>query len=155
MQSSAVVHQHSNRPAVISQAILRHAWRAASVVLLLLASVSLVYAQAGAVNGAIEGSIVDASGAVLPGVTVTISNNDTGAQRVVVTNERGVYRAPLLPLGTYQLVADLEGFKKYEQTGILLTAGQDGGRQYRADGRPAERDRDRHRRGGTGRSRQD
>ena len=37
---------------------------------------------------------------VLPGVTVTVTNLDTGDQRVVVTNESGLYRAPLLPLGT-------------------------------------------------------
>ena len=51
-------------------------------------------------------------------------NLDTGAERVVVTSDRGVYRAPLLPLGTYRLSTELAGFKKYDQTGITLSAGQ-------------------------------
>jgi hypothetical protein len=41
----------------------------------------------------------------------------------VVTNESGIYRAVLLPLGTYRVTAELPGFKKYEKTGIPLSAG--------------------------------
>jgi Carboxypeptidase regulatory-like domain/TonB dependent receptor len=81
-------------------------------------------AQSTAANGSIEGTIVDASGGVLPGVTVTISNTDTGTERSVVTNENGRYRAPLLPLGNYRVVAELQGFKKFEQTGIKLSVGE-------------------------------
>jgi hypothetical protein len=81
-------------------------------------------AQSTAINGSIEGVITDDSGAVLPGVTVTITNLDTGDTRVVVTNESGLYRAPLLPLGKYKVEAELQGFKKLEQTGINISAGQ-------------------------------
>ncbi|MGE0813169.1 MAG: carboxypeptidase regulatory-like domain-containing protein [Vicinamibacterales bacterium] len=81
-------------------------------------------AQSTAINGSIEGVITDESGAVLPGVTVTITNLDTGDTRVVVTNESGLYRAPLLPLGTYRVDAELQGFKKLEQSGIAISAGQ-------------------------------
>jgi hypothetical protein len=81
-------------------------------------------AQSTAINGTIEGTIVDESGGVLPGVTVTITNVDTGTERVVVTNESGLYRAPLLPLGTYRVAAELQGFKKFERSGITLSAGQ-------------------------------
>jgi hypothetical protein len=80
-------------------------------------------AQSQAVNGTIEGTIKDASGALLPGVTVTVRNTDTGAERVVVTDANGLYRAPLLPLGTYTVSAELSGFKKHEQTKIPITAG--------------------------------
>ncbi|MFB3853590.1 MAG: TonB-dependent receptor domain-containing protein [Vicinamibacterales bacterium] len=104
--------------------IARNMFLAAGVLALLAAPAARAHAQAGAVNGAIEGNILDPSGAVLPGVTVTITNVDTGTQRVVVSNERGVYRAPILPLGTYNLVAELEGFRKFEQTGIVLSAGR-------------------------------
>ncbi len=90
----------------------------------LLAMAAPALAQSQAINGTIEGTIVDASGGVLPGVTVTITNTDTGASRSVVTNESGVYRAPLLPLGTYKVAAELSGFKRFEQTGISLAAGQ-------------------------------
>ena len=80
-------------------------------------------AQSTAANGAIEGTITDSSGGVLPGVTVTITNLGTGAERSVVTNEKGLYRAPLLPLGSYRVVAELPGFKKFDQTGITLSVG--------------------------------
>lgn len=83
-----------------------------------------VLAQSQAANANIEGTIRDTSGAVLPGVTVTVTNTDTGAQRVVVSNESGIYRAVLLPLGTYTVSAELPGFKRYEQTGLTLSAGQ-------------------------------
>ena len=81
-------------------------------------------AQSQAVNGSIEGTVKDTSGAALPGVTVTVTNTDTGAQRVVISGEEGAYRAPLLPLGSYGVAAELQGFKKFEQKGITLSAGQ-------------------------------
>ena len=81
-------------------------------------------AQSTAINGTIEGTVKDEQGALLPGVTVTVTSLDTGDIRVVVTNERGLYRAPLLPLGTYKVTAELQGFKGYERTGISLRAGQ-------------------------------
>jgi carboxypeptidase family protein/TonB-dependent receptor-like protein len=81
-------------------------------------------AQSQAANGAIEGTVTDASGGVLPGVAVTITNVDTGTERTVVSNEKGMFRAPLLPLGTYKVVAELQGFKKFEQSGVKLSVGQ-------------------------------
>ncbi|HEX9368144.1 MAG TPA: TonB-dependent receptor, partial [Vicinamibacterales bacterium] len=80
-------------------------------------------AQSQAANGTVEGTIKDASGGLLPGVTVTVHNTDTGAERVVVTDANGLYRAPLLSLGNYQVSAELQGFKKQVQTAIPLTAG--------------------------------
>lgn len=53
-----------------------------------------------------------------------MTSPDTGAERVVVSNESGLYRATLLPLGAYRVVAELQGFKKFEQTGINVGAGQ-------------------------------
>jgi Carboxypeptidase regulatory-like domain len=81
-------------------------------------------AQSQGANGAIEGTIADSSGGVLPGVTVTITHLDTGTERTVVTNEKGLYRAPLLPIGRYRVVAELQGFKRFEETGIQLSVGQ-------------------------------
>jgi carboxypeptidase family protein len=92
--------------------------------LLSLALTAPAIAQSQAANGAIEGTITDTSGGVLPGVTMTITNVETGAGRSVVTNEKGLYRAPLLPLGTYRVVAELPGFKKFEQTGVKLSVGE-------------------------------
>src|SRR5436190_3617796 len=89
-----------------------------------LAIGAAAFAQSTANNGTIEGTVKDTQGSLLPGVTVSVVNNDTGDQRVVVTNEAGLYRAPLLSLGTYRVAAELQGFKKFEQTGITLRAGQ-------------------------------
>lgn len=82
------------------------------------------FPQSQAANGAIEGTVNDVQGGVLPGVTVTILNTDTGTQRIVVTNADGFYRALLLPLGRYRVTIELPGFKKNEQTGLSLMAGQ-------------------------------
>src|SRR5881296_931170 len=101
---------------------LRSAGLLASV--FLLGAATAASAQSQAINGSIEGTVTDTSGAALPGVTVTVTNTDTGAARAVVSNDHGVYRAPLLPLGKYDVVAELQGFKKFEQTGITLSAGQ-------------------------------
>src|SRR5438552_18173126 len=98
--------------------------RVCFVTLLTLVLAGPALAQSQAANGAIEGTVVDASGGVLPGVTVTITNVETGAERSVITNENGLYRAQLLPLGTYRVVAELPGFKKYEESNIKLGAGQ-------------------------------
>lgn len=92
--------------------------------LLSLAVAASASAQSQSINGTIEGTVTDESGAVLPGVTVTLTNVDTGDTRVVVTGASGLYRAPLLPLGTYRVGAELQGFKKFEQTGVTLGAGQ-------------------------------
>lgn len=95
-----------------------------AALLALLLAPGLALAQSTAINGSFEGTIVDESGFVLPGVTVTITNTDDGSVRVVVTNERGVFRAPLLPLGAYTLAAELAGFKRFERVGLSLSAGQ-------------------------------
>ena len=57
--------------------------------------------QATTANGNIEGIVRDTTGAALPGVAVTVTNMDTGTARTSVTNDEGVYRAVLLPLGRY------------------------------------------------------
>jgi hypothetical protein len=92
--------------------------------LLSLSLTAPAFAQSQGANGAIEGTVSDSSGGVLPGVSVTVTNLDTGASRTVVTNEKGLYRAPLLTLGKYSVVAELQGFKKFEGSGIQLSVGQ-------------------------------
>src|SRR5918995_648975 len=89
-----------------------------------IAMPALAFAQAQAANGNVEGTVRDGSGAVLPGVTVTLTNVDTGHERSVLSNEQGVYRALLLPLGAYSVRAELQGFRTYERSGLTLSAGQ-------------------------------
>src|SRR5687768_15340073 len=85
---------------------------------------TFAFAQSQAANGSFEGTVSDVQQGVLPGVTVTITNVDTGAERSVISNDAGFYRALLLPLGRYRVVAELQGFKRFEQDGITLQAGQ-------------------------------
>ena len=68
----------------------------------------------------LNGRVTDDSGGVLPGVTVTATQTDTGATRTTVTDESGAYVMPNLPLGPYRLELALQGFRTYVQTGIVL-----------------------------------
>jgi hypothetical protein len=89
----------------------------------LLVSLPL-FAQSQATTGVIEGTVVDASGAAIPGVTVTIRNTATGYEVVVVTDAAGHFRAVLLPVGPYQVTAVLQGFATVVQKGLDLGVGQ-------------------------------
>ena len=82
-----------------------------------LTTAALAAAQA---TGGISGTARDQGGGVLPGVTVTATNTETGATRVTVSNETGAYSLPNLPLGSYRLEAALQGFTTFTQTGIVL-----------------------------------
>ncbi len=62
-------------------------------------------------TGSVSGNATDASGSMLPGVTVTATNTATGAARAVVSNAAGHYEIPLLPPGVYRVVAELSGFQ--------------------------------------------
>ena len=101
-------------------------WRrvACLIIALLVGGAGVARAQSQAANGNIEGTVTDNSGAALVAVNVTVTNTDTGATRTLTTNESGLYRAPLLTLGTYTVTAELQGFKKLSRSGITLSAGQ-------------------------------
>src|SRR3989442_2790932 len=68
----------------------------------------------------VSGTARDQSGAVLPGVEVSLTQTNTGLVRTVVTNETGSYSLPNLPVGPYKLEASLPGLRTYVQTGIVL-----------------------------------
>ena len=68
-------------------------------------------------TGNITGRVLDAQGAAVPGVTVTGKNTQTGFVRTEVSDAEGVYRLTALPVGTYDLTAELSGFSKFEQQG--------------------------------------
>jgi len=72
----------------------------------------------------ILGVAKDASGGVLPNVTVTITNIDTGAVRTVKTSDDGEFRAPELPVGRYEVKAEHPGFKTVTRKGITLEVTQ-------------------------------
>src|SRR5215467_77919 len=71
-------------------------------------------------NATVSGTVTDSTGAVLPGVTVTATNDGTGVVTTVLSNESGVYNfASLLP-GTYKVSADLPGFQIQTYTDVQL-----------------------------------
>jgi outer membrane receptor protein involved in Fe transport len=75
-------------------------------------------------TGTIAGRIVDDQGAAVPGVTVTGRNTETGFTRTSVSDAEGSYRLTALPVGTYDLTAELQGFSRIENKGIVLSVGQ-------------------------------
>ena len=82
-------------------------WLAMALAVALLTPLPIFAQSSGA---ALSGLITDATGAAVPGVTVTATNRQTGFQRVTVTSRDGSYLFPLLPVGTYRVVAELAGF---------------------------------------------
>ena len=95
-------------------------------------------ASAQRTTGDIRGVITDGTGAVLPGVTVTLRGPAVPGAPTAVTNETGLYRFPNLPPGTYTVRAELQGFSISEQTGVVVlgsadqTLGSTAGRVVRA-----------------------
>ena len=75
-------------------------------------------------QASISGTVVDASGAVLPGVTVEATNAAVGSSVSAVTNSRGEYRFPSLPPGTYNIAASLSGFAEKKSEGVAVALGQ-------------------------------
>jgi len=95
---------------------LRHVVAGLCVVLL---TAGIAWAQAGA-TAQINGSVRDTSGAVLPGVDVTVTQTDTNFTRSTVSDAEGNYLFSNLPTGPYRLQATLSGFRTFQRTGIVL-----------------------------------
>jgi hypothetical protein len=89
-------------------------------VVVLLLSVTTAAAQT---TGSINGAVVDNTGAVLPGVTVTASSPVLMGVQTAITNEGGNYRFPALPPGTYTLQYELAGFSQVRREGIVVPLG--------------------------------
>jgi outer membrane receptor protein involved in Fe transport len=100
---------------------LRSAATAAALCFTLL-NASVASAQSA--TGAIEGTVVDQSGAVLPGVTITVTESATNAQRTAVTDANGLFRLPPLPVGNYEVKAELAGFSTRTQPDVRVMVGQ-------------------------------
>lgn len=77
-------------------------------------------------RGTVLGTVKDPSGAVIPGVTITVVNEETGLSRTLITDETGSFTAELLPVGKYRVQAELSGFRKEIRTGIELHVDQKG-----------------------------
>jgi carboxypeptidase family protein len=75
-------------------------------------------------TGVIDGTVVDSSGGVLPGVDVDVRNVDTNLDRVLVTDRDGRFVVPQLPAGRYTVRLQLAGFATVVQENVLVTVGQ-------------------------------
>jgi hypothetical protein len=96
-------------------------WAVLSVALILLMA-GTAYAQSG--RGTIKGVVKDTTGAVMPGVAVTATNQGTNATTTATTNEEGLYSLLNLQLGTYSVEFVLQGFKPYRRDGITIDLGE-------------------------------
>jgi hypothetical protein len=84
---------------------------------------ALAFSQTQAINGSIRGRVIDASGAPVPKASVAIADAGNGFTRTVETNDDGYYVIPNLPLGTYSVTLQRQGFDTVRHTGIVLNAG--------------------------------
>ncbi len=88
----------------------------------LLLSAGGVFAQT---TATITGTVSDASGSVIPGAQITITNLETGQTRTLQTNETGHYYAPALSPGDYSVTATAPRFERIVRSGVLLTVGRE------------------------------
>lgn len=93
--------------------------RIASIALL---SIAGLWAQAP--QASISGTVKDTQGAIMPGVSVSAVNTDTGVKTNSRTNDAGFYSLQALPIGPYNVTVEQAGFDMHIQKGIVLTTGQ-------------------------------
>src|SRR5881296_3050430 len=94
----------------------------AAVTLIFLGLSVLAFAQTS--NATLGGTISDASGALIPGVTITATNTGTGIVTTVVSNEAGAYQFARMQKGTYTVTAELPGFQTQARNGVALGVSQ-------------------------------
>ncbi len=81
-------------------------------------------AAAQGTGATLAGTVLDATKAAMPGVTVTVRQVETGARRVLVSDGQGRFQAPSLESGTYEVSAELSGFQTAVRDGLQLSVGQ-------------------------------
>ncbi len=92
------------------------------LLLTLLIGATPLFGQAD--RATINGTVTDPSGAVLPGVEITLENVETGVKTPGVTNEVGNFSLVNIPIGTYKIIFAMPGFKTVERSGFTVTTGQ-------------------------------
>ena len=94
-----------------------------AIVMIMTTAAAVSSAQTAA-TGNIEGQVTDTTGAVLPGLTVSVRNVGTNATRETVTDANGRYRAASLQPGQYEVSASLSGFDVRPVTNVDVLVGQ-------------------------------
>ena len=94
------------------------------LIVLALAVPVVIAAQSQATTGIIRGVVTDPSGTPVAGANVVLRETQTGFQRQTTTNERGVFVASLLPLGSYDVTARAVGYSETRRTGVALRVGE-------------------------------
>ena len=90
----------------------------------------VAYAQ---LTGQINGTITDATGAVVPSADVTVASEATGLKRDVKTNQAGIYTVPLLQPGEYRVNVQAAGFRSVSRSGIQLQVAQTATLDFKLD----------------------
>src|SRR5207247_4692457 len=93
-----------------------------AIVILIAFEACLVFAQTS--TATILGVVKDTTGALIPGVSITVKHTDTGQTRTAISSETGDYNVPLLPVGEYELTTTMPSFKQEVRRGINLVVGQ-------------------------------
>ena len=93
---------------------------AAAVLAVLLAASLPVTLRAQESRGRITGTVTDPNKAAVPGATVTVSDPARGTNVALTTNDEGFFQAPYLLPGTYQVIVEVSGFKKFIQDNVIL-----------------------------------
>src|SRR5262245_18839772 len=93
-----------------------------AIVVLIALPTCPVFAQTS--TATILGVVKDTTGALIPGVNITVKHTESGLLRTGVSNENGAYTAPLLPVGAYEINTMMPGFKQDVRRGINLVVGQ-------------------------------
>lgn len=116
-RSSVILHRVGQPPSPG-----RRSWVAVLLALILGIAAN---AAAQGTNAAISGTVTDEQGGVLPGVTVTVRNVETGTVRAAVTEADGQYRVQALLPGRYDITAEIAGFTTVSASGINLATSQE------------------------------
>src|SRR2546422_8509344 len=93
-----------------------------AIVVLIALETCLVFAQSS--TASILGVVRDATGALVPGVSITVKHVDTGLTRTAISSESGAYNVQLLPVGAYEISTTMPGFNQEVRRGVNLVVGQ-------------------------------
>src|SRR6185369_2100259 len=96
--------------------------KATVLTIALLAFATVTHAQT--ITGSISGAVMDSTGGMIPGATVTLISEKTGQARTSTTNAEGRFNFAALQPGTYTLKVEYRGFQTLEQRGVILSANE-------------------------------